>query len=152
MKIWVDADACPNGVKEILYRVAERRGIEVVLVANTHLDTPRSRFISFRQAARSLDAADDLIVAAAAAGDLVITADIPLASRVIEGGCHALNPRGERYTPENIRERLAMRDLMETLRGAGTVTGGPAPLGPRDRKAFADALDRWLARYAPPAD
>ncbi len=150
MRIWVDADACPNPVKEILFRVAERRHIPVVLVANQLLRVPRSRWIQAIQVSPGFDVADSRIVHEARPGDLVITADIPLAAAVLEQGVHALNPRGERYTRDNIRERLVMRDLMDELRGSGVMTGGPPPLSQRDRKAFADALDRLLAQEHKP--
>jgi len=146
MQIWVDADACPLVVKEILYRAAERRQLSLTLVANKPLRTPRSKFVRAIQVARGFDVADDEIIGRIAAGDLVITADIPLAAEVINRGGHALNPRGEFYTPDNIRERLAMRDLLEKLRESGVQTGGPAALDQTDRKRFADALDRFLAR------
>jgi len=146
MQIWVDADACPLVVKEILYRAAERLKIAVTLVANKPLATPRSKFVRAIQVARGFDVADAEIIGRIAAGDLVVTADIPLAAEVIARGGHALNPRGEFYTPDNIRERLAMRDLLEKLRDSGVQTGGPAALDQAHRKRFADALDRFLAR------
>lgn len=154
MRIWVDADACPLVIKEILYRAAERRRLSMTLVANKPLRTPRSKFVRAIQVARGFDVADAEIIGRIEAGDLVITADIPLAAAVIERGGHALNPRGEFYTPDNIRERLAMRDLLEKLRESGVQTGGPAALDQTDRKRFADALDRFLARVrqAPGAD
>ncbi|MEJ2173503.1 MAG: YaiI/YqxD family protein [bacterium] len=146
MQIWVDADACPLVIKEILYRAAERLRIPMTLVANKPLRTPRSKFVRAIQVARGFDVADAEIVGRIAAGDLVVTADIPLAAEVIARDGHALNPRGEFYTPDNIRERLAMRDLLEKLRESGVQTDGPAPLDQTDRKRFADALDRFLAR------
>lgn len=146
MHIWVDADACPGPIKEILYRAAERRSLPLTLVANHALSTPPSRLIRAIQVPRGFDVADDYIVERLQAGDLVVTADIPLAAQAIEKGAHAINPRGERYTPDNIRERLTMRDFMEVMRGSGEVTGGPPPLGQADRQAFANALDRLLAR------
>ncbi len=151
MQIWVDADACPLVIKEILYRAAERMQLPLTLVANKPLRTPRSKYVRAIQVARGFDVADAEIVGRIEAGDLVITADIPLAATVIERGGHALNPRGEFYTPDNIRERLAMRDLLEKLRESGVQTGGPAALDHGDRKRFADALDRFLARRAPAA-
>jgi len=151
MQIWVDADACPLVIKEILYRAAERMQLPLTLVANKPLRTPRSRYVRAIQVARGFDVADAEIGGRIEAGDLVITADIPLAATVIERGGHALNPRGEFYTPDNIRERLAMRDLLEKLRESGVQTGGPAALDHGDRKRFADALDRFLARRAPAA-
>jgi uncharacterized protein len=147
MQIWVDADACPNPIKEILFRAAARRQLPTILVANQPVRTPSSRLIRSVQVAPGFDMADHYIVQHMQRGDLVITADIPLAADVVEGGGHALNPRGELYTPDNIRQRLVMRDFMEQMRGAGLVSGGPAVLGTADRKAFGDALDRFLARH-----
>lgn len=147
MKIWVDADACPKPVKEILFRAANRVEIELTLVANQPLSTPKSRFINSIQVPAGFDVADNKIVQDLSAGDLVITADIPLASEVIEKGGHALNPRGEMYTVDNIRERLSMRDFMDTLRSSGIQTGGPAALSQTDRQAFANQLDRFLASH-----
>jgi uncharacterized protein YaiI (UPF0178 family) len=144
MQIWVDADACPKTIKDILFRAAERTGITIILVANQFLPTPSSRFIKTRRVKPGFDAADHEIVKSMAAGDLVITGDIPLASEVIDRGSHALNPRGEFYTLENIRERLNMRDFMDTLRAAGINTGGPSTLNPRDSQAFANQLDKFL--------
>ena len=146
MHIWVDADACPAVVKDILYRAAERSQIALTLVANKPLHAPRSPFIRSLQVARGFDVADNEIAKRLAPGDLVITADIPLAADVVAKGGHALNPRGELYTTENIRERLATRDLLEKLRETGVQTGGPAALDQGDRKRFADQLDRFLAR------
>lgn len=148
MHIWVDADACPTVIKEILYRAAERLALGLTLVANQPLRLPPSPLIRSVQVRGGFDEADDLIVARLRPGDLVITADIPLAARVIDQGGDAINPRGERYTRDNIRERLAMRDLMDTLRGAGEITGGPPPMTKADRQAFANALDRLLAQRA----
>ncbi len=146
MHIWVDADACPGVVKEILYRAAERAQIDTTLVANQTLRTPPSRYVKSLRVAAGFDAADDYIAAQAANGDLVITADIPLAAAALDKGADVLSPRGERYTPDNIRQRLTMRDFMDELRGSGVMTGGPPPLGQADRKAFADELDRLLTR------
>jgi hypothetical protein len=146
MHIWVDADACPLAVKEILYRAAERSRLPMTLVANKLLGIPRSPWISSLQVARGFDVADNEIARRLAPGDLVITADIPLAADVVARGGHAINPRGEIYTTENIRERLATRDFLEKLRETGVQTGGPAPLAHTDRKRFADQLDRFLAR------
>ena len=146
MKIWVDADACPAVIKEILFKAAERTGIQLTLVANQKVQIPRSRFISFVQVASGFDVADNEIVKRLESGDLVITGDIPLAADVIEKGGHALNPRGELYTIENIKARLNIRDFMDTLRGSGINTGGPPPLSQSDRKAFADHLDKLLTR------
>lgn len=146
MKIWVDADACPVVIKEILFRAAQRAAVEVVLVANRAVRVPPSPYIRSLQVASGFDVADNEIVERVCAGDLVVTADIPLASLVIAKGAHALSPRGEAYTTENIRARLTMRDFMETLRASGVNTGGPPALNQGDRKAFADQLDRLLAR------
>ena len=148
MHIWVDADACPTVIKDILYRAAERVEVPLTLVANQPLQTPASRFIKSIQVSSGFDVADDFIVQQVVGGDLVITADIPLAAEVIEKGGHALNPRGEFYTPENIRQRLAMRDFMETMRGSGIHTGGPAPLNQKDRMNFANQLDSFLAKQS----
>jgi uncharacterized protein YaiI (UPF0178 family) len=145
MQIWVDADACPGVIKEILYRAALRVKLPLILVANQPLRTPSSPYITTVQVPRGFDVADKHIAQRLKPGDLVITADIPLAAEAIEKGAHAINPRGERYTPDNIRQRLAMRDFMEQMRSAGEVTGGPPPLGRSDRQAFANALDRLLA-------
>jgi hypothetical protein len=148
MRIWVDADACPGVIKEILFRSAERVGIRLTLVANKPLSSPPSRYINAVQVPIGLDAADRHIAAAAQAGDLVVTADIPLAADVVAKGAVALNPRGELYTADNVRERLGMRNLMDELRGIGVQTGGPSPLDKTDRQAFANQLDKLLARYS----
>lgn len=145
-RIWVDADACPGPIKDILFRAAERVGLRLTLVANQPLRVPRSRFIETRQVGRGFDVADRWIAEQVEPGDLVVTADVPLAADVVERGGIALDPRGELLTEDNVRERLAMRDLLSDLRDAGMVTGGPAPLGKSDRQAFANALDRFLAR------
>lgn len=146
MQIWVDADACPGVIKEILYRVAERTRLPLILVANQCLRVPPSPYIRALQVEKGFDVADNRIVAGVAAGDLVITADIPLAAAVIERQAHALNPRGEFYSPENIRQLLDMRNFMDTLRSSGVQTGGPPALGQSDRQTFANQLDRFLAR------
>ena len=146
MHIWVDDDDCPLAVKEILYRAAERAQVPMTLVANKLLGAPRSPWIRSLQVARGFDVADNEIARRMEVGDLVITADVPLAADVIARGGHAINPRGELYTADNIRERLATRDFMEKLRETGVQTGGPAPLDHTDRKRFADQLDRFLAR------
>ncbi len=148
MRIWVDADACPAVIKDILFRAAERTGVMLTLVANQPIRVPPSRLIKFLQVPSGFDVADNEIIKRVSAGDLVITADIPLAAAVIEKAGHALNPRGELYTTENIRARLNMRDFMETLRASGIDTGGPPALSQSDRKAFADQLDKLLAQYA----
>ena len=145
MIIWVDADACPRVIKDILYRAAERVQVELVLVANRPLHTPPSRFIRSTRVGAGFDVADRYIADTVQPGDLVITADIPLAADVVDKEAIALNPRGELYTEENIRERLAMRDLMDQLRSTGMETGGPPEFSKKDRMAFANALDRILA-------
>lgn len=146
MKIWVDADACPVVIKEILFRAAERTKITTTLVANQFLRTPASSYIKTMQVPNGFDVADNRIVLELQAGDLVITADIPLAALVVEKGGHALNPRGELYTDANIKERLAMRNLMEELRGNGVEINGPSAFNHSDRQAFAAALDRFIAK------
>lgn len=143
MTIWVDADACPNVIKEILYRAAERMQLPLILVANQSLRVPPSRFIRTLRVAAGFDVADNEIVRQCEPGDLVITADIPLASEVLAKGAAALNPRGERYSEATIREHLTMRDFMDTLRASGIQTGGPDALSPRDRQHFAAELDKW---------
>jgi hypothetical protein len=150
MRIWVDADACPKVIKEILFRAAKRAEVQVTLVANQSLHTPASRHIKSLQVSSGFDVADNEIVKNVAAGDLVVTADIPLAAQVVEKGAHALNPRGELYTPDNIRARLNLRDFMATLRDSGINTGGPPPLSLSDRQAFANHLDRLLAKRGKP--
>ena len=149
MQIWVDADACPAVIKEILFRVADRVKLPLTLVANRLLRVPPSPYIRALQVPMGFDVADRHIVQVAVAGDLVITADIPLAAALVENGVLALNPRGELYTADTIRERLAMRDLMEALRGAGVETSGPAVLSQADRQAFARQLDRLMAQRRP---
>jgi uncharacterized protein YaiI (UPF0178 family) len=146
MKIWVDADACPNPIKEILFRAAERTGIALILIANHDVHIKPSRHISFMRVASGFDVADDEIVKRLAPGDLVITSDIPLAAEIIEKQAQVLSPRGELFTADNIKARLTMRDLMESLRSSGIDSGGQAPLNHGDRKAFADQLDRIIAR------
>jgi uncharacterized protein YaiI (UPF0178 family) len=146
VRLWIDADACPNMIKEIVFRAAERRALALTLVANQPMRLPASKYIRFVQVPAGFDVADKWIVAAMAAGDLVITADIPLAAAVIDKGGLALNPRGELYTKENIRERLSMRNFMDELRGGGVNTGGPPALGARDRQVFGNSLDAVLTR------
>ena len=148
MKIWVDADACPVVIKEILFKAAMRTGVETTLVANQSVRIPPSTHIKMLQVKSGFDVADDEIVKLVNAGDLVITADIPLAAEVIEKGGLALNPRGEMYTADDIRAKLNMRDFMDTLRASGEHTGGQAPLNQSDRQTFANQLDRWLTRRA----
>ena len=144
MAIWVDADACPNVIKDILFRAAERAQISLTLVANQPLRVPPSRFIRTLRVAQGFDVADNEIVRLCEPGDLVITADIPLAAEVLEKGGAALNPRGERYSHATIRERLTLRDFMDTMRSSGIQTGGPSALSQRDRQQFAAELDKWL--------
>lgn len=148
MKIWVDADACPVVIKEILFRAAERTKIQVAFVANQSIQIPASLHINFIQVPQGFDVADNEIVKRMESGDLVITSDIPLAADVIEKDGIALSPRGELYTVNNIRARLNMRDFMETLRASGVNTGGPPALNQSDRKAFANHLDQFLTRYS----
>ena len=148
MNIWVDADACPQVIKEILFRAADRCRLQLTLVANQPLRTPPSRYIKAVQVSAGFDVADNEIVRRLEAGDLVITSDIPLAAEVIEKGGQALSPRGELFTTENIRARLNMRDFMDTLRGSGINTGGPPAMSQSDRMEFANHLDRLLARHA----
>ena len=146
--IWVDADGCPNVIKEILFRAAERTGVTVTLVANRALAIPRVPSLRLLQVGDGFDVADKQIVERCTAGDLVITADIPLAAEVIAKGGEALNPRGERYSADTIRGVLTMRDFMDTMRASGIVGGGPPALTQADRNAFASHLDKWLARQA----
>jgi uncharacterized protein YaiI (UPF0178 family) len=146
MQIWVDADACPQVIKEILFRAAEREQVLTTLVANTPLRTPPSPFIRNVRVAKGFDVADHRIVQEMKPGDLVVTADIPLAAEVIARGAYALDPRGELYSEDNVRERLAFRNLMQDLRSAGELVGGPAPFRQSDRHLFANHLDRILAR------
>ncbi|MCY7355118.1 MAG: YaiI/YqxD family protein [Lysobacter sp.] len=145
-QIWVDADACPGVIKEILFRAADRTKVAVTLVANQWLRTPPSPFIRSLQVPGGFDAADSEIVGRVQPGDLVVTQDIPLAALVLDKGGIALNPRGERYTPDNMAERLSMRNFMDELRGSGVQTSGPAVFHARDRQAFANQLDMWLAQ------
>jgi uncharacterized protein YaiI (UPF0178 family) len=146
MQIWVDADACPQVIKDILFRAAERAQVLTTLVANTTLRTPPSAFIKSVRVRSGFDVADHWIVQQLRSGDLVITADIPLAAAVITRGAHALDPRGELYSEDNVHERLAVRNLMQDLRSTGDILGGPAPFGHADRQRFANHLDRFLTR------
>ena len=146
MQIWVDADACPVVIREILFRAAQRTGVTMTLVANKPVRLPTAQNLHFVQVPPGFDAADKRIVELMAPGDLVITADVPLAAAAIGKGGVALNPRGELYTSENVRERLSVRNFLDELRGSGVNTGGPAALGPRERQMFANQLDRLLAR------
>ncbi|WP_420426782.1 YaiI/YqxD family protein [Algiphilus sp.] len=146
MSIWVDADACPGVIKDILFRAAERTETPVTLVANQPIRTPRSRYVTSVQVAKGFDVADNEIVRRCAPGDLVITSDIPLADEVISKGALALSPRGELLTKDNIKPRLNIRDFMETMRSSGIQSDGPAALNARDKQAFGNALDRWLQK------
>jgi uncharacterized protein len=147
MQIWVDADACPNVIKEILFRAAKRVEIKTILVANQELQIPASPYIDVVQVRSGLDIADNYIVQQLKPGDLVITADIPLAANAIEKGAYALNPRGEFYDQGNIRERLSLRNFLDELRSGGVNTGGPPPFNQRDKEAFANQLDRFLRKH-----
>lgn len=147
MKIWVDADACPTVIKEILFKAANNRAISTTLVANHAMRVPPSKFISFMQVSSGFDVADDEIAKRVNAGDLVITSDIPLANEVIDKSAQALSPRGELYTKENIKTRLNIRDFMDTMRASGVNTGGPAALSQSDRQTFANHLDAIITRY-----
>ncbi len=146
MRMWIDADACPAVIKEMLYRAAERVGVRLTLVANQALRVPASPYIRAVQVPGGFDVADRHIAEQVEPGDLVVTADIPLAAAVVAKGAVALNPRGQLYTEDNIRERVAMRDLVDALRAGGTITRGPPALSKRDRQAFASQLDKTLAR------
>ncbi len=147
MKIWVDADACPVLAKEILFRAAERTGVEVILVANQPIPKPRLTNIKMLQVPGGFDVADNEIVKRTEAGDLVITSDIPLAAEVMDKQVHALNPRGEMYSENTIKVQLNMRDFMDVMRGSGVQSGGQSPYGNRERQAFANQLDKFLTRY-----
>ena len=148
MKIWVDADACPVAIREILFRAAERTGVKVTLVANQPVRVSASALVELVQVAPGFDVADNEIVKRAGSGDLVVTADIPLAAEVMANGVHVLSPRGELHSTETIRQRLNMRDFMDTLRASGIHTGGPPALSKRDRQSFANHLDKMLTRHA----
>jgi len=147
MKIWIDADACPKVIKDILFRAAKRVPVSLTMVANARIQHPESEYIDAVLVAAGADVADAYIVDHAEPGDLAITADIPLAAGMVEKGGFALNPRGEMYTADNIRSALSMRNFMDDLRGGGVVTGGPAAFSPADRQRFANQLDRFLAQY-----
>ena len=144
MQIWVDADACPGEIKELLFRAAKRTETKVTLVANQPMRTPSSEFIDSLLVGGGMNVADRRIVELVEPGDLVITADIPLAAEVVTKGGQALDPRGELYTSDNVGKRLAVRNLLDELRGGGLITGGPANFSAKDRQAFANQLDRWL--------
>jgi len=149
MQIWVDADACPKPVKEVLFRCAERTQTSLTLVANQYLATPPSRYVQALQVPSGFDVADNEILNRCEPPDLVITADVPLADAVVAKGCGALNPRGKQYTPENIKDHLQRRDMREELREMGMIGGGPDAYGKKDLQVFANALDRYVARYLP---
>lgn len=146
MKIWIDADACPGPVKEIIFRASEKRALTVELVANTSQRVPRSGLITQKIVEKTPDAADHYIVQEVTNDDMVVTADIPLAAELVAKKVHVINPRGETYTEANVRERLNMRDAMDELRGAGVVSGGPSTYNEKDKQSFANALDRWLQK------
>ena len=146
MHVWVDADACPSEIKELLYRAAMRRKVKATLVANQQMRTPKSEYIDSIVVQAGMDVADRRIVALLEPGDLVVTADIPLAADVVARGGQALNPRGELYTDSNIGERLAVRNMLDNLRAGGQITGGPANFNAKDKQAFANQLDRWLTK------
>lgn len=148
MQIWVDADACPNIIKDVLYKAATRRKITLTLVANTGLSVPSSDYIETIRVAQGFDVADDEIAQRVRPGDLVVTADIPLADSIVEKGATGLNPRGELYTEDNVKGLLRMRNLMEELRSGGMVSGGPAPIGPKDKQEFTNQLDKFLTQSA----
>ena len=148
VSIWVDADACPKVIREILFRAAQRVSVPLTLVANHQLPIPKSPLIRCVQVEQGFDVADNFIVQQVQENDLVVTSDIPLAAEVIEKGAKVITSRGERYTRNTVRQRLNMRDFMDTMRSSGEITGGPPALGPRERQAFGNALDQYLAKYA----
>ncbi|QJB55528.1 YaiI/YqxD family protein [Pseudodesulfovibrio sp. zrk46] len=148
MQIWVDADACPKAIKEVLYKAAARREVKMTLVANSYLSIPQSPFIDTIQVGNGFNEADDTIAEKVSPGDLVITADIPLADAIVDKGATGLNPRGELYTEDNIKGILRMRNLMEELRSGGMAGGGPAPFGPKDKQEFTNQLDKYLTQHA----
>lgn len=146
MQIWIDADACPNPIKEIIYRVANRKQIVTTLVANQWLNIPSSPYIKMQQVEKGFDIADNMIVKQVQANDLVVTSDIPLAADVLNEQANVLSPRGERYTVDTIKERLVMRDFMETMRASGVQSGGPTPFSVKDREQFANQLDKLITQ------
>lgn len=146
MQVWVDADACPGEIKELLFRAAKRKQVRVTLVANQHMYTPKSEYIDSILVPSGMNVADRRIVELTEPGDLVITADIPLAADVVTKGGQALNPRGELYTDNNVGERLTVRNMLDELRGGGQITGGPSNFSAKDKQAFANQLDRWLTK------
>ena len=151
LRIWVDADACPNVIKDVLFKAALRRGVPMTLVANSRVQVPASPLIETIQVGSGFNEADDEIARRVRPGDLVVTADIPLADAVVTKGATGLNPRGELYTEDNVKGLLRMRNLMEELRSGGLAQGGPPPIGPRDKQLFTNQLDRFLTRHAAPA-
>ena len=151
-RLWVDADACPREVREVVFRAAARRGLRVTLVANAWQNVPPIAGVDLVLVASGADKADDHIVAAARRADLVVTGDVPLAARIVAKGLMAVSPRGEEYTEATIGDRLATRDLMEALRGAGLATGGPAPFSDRDLRKFANVLNNYITRWRPSSD
>jgi len=146
LTIWIDSDACPKPVKEVIYRASHRLQLPVILVANSYMSVPQGSLVRSVQVDKGADVADQYIVEHCALQDIVVTQDIPLAALIVEKGAHAINPRGELYTEENISERLAMRDLMKELRDGGMVTGGPAPFSPKDVELFANSLNKMLTK------
>ena len=152
LTIWVDADACPVAIKDILFKAAQRTGVPLTLVANHAMTIPRTKWITLIQVPKGFDVADNEIVKRVKPGDLVITSDIPLAAEIVEAGAHGLNPRGERYTTENIRQRLNMCDFMDTMRSAGVDTGGQPSFSQTEKREFANQLDRFLNKQIQPQD
>lgn len=148
LKIWIDADACPKPIREIVYRASNRLRIPVVLVANSYVAPPRESLVTAIQVPKGTDVADSYIVEHLAPGDIVVTSDVPLASFVVDKGGLALDHRGEEYDEENVKERLSIRDFMKEIRDGGVITGGPAPFGPKDVEYFANALNRVLTKHA----
>ena len=146
MNVWVDADACPKEIKDLLYRAAKRTQVKVTLVANQQMRTPKSEYVDSIVVQAGMNVADRRIVEVVEPGDLVITADIPLAADVVAKGGQALNPRGELYTDSNVGDRLAVRNMLDELRGGGQITGGPSSFNAKDKQAFANQLDRILAK------
>lgn len=146
MKVWIDADACPKEVKEIIFKASEKQGFFVVLVANQHMAIPKSKLVRLEVVEKIFDEADNFIIDHAEAGDIAITADIPLASQLVDKSVVVINPRGKIYTPENVKEALSMRNMMEEFRGGGTVQGGPPPYGAKDKQNFANAFQKELVR------
>lgn len=144
MKIWIDADACPRAIKEIVVRAAEKRSLETVMVANKAIHVPKSQWVSLMVVPKGPDVADEKIIELVAEGDLVITADIPLAAAIVDKGAVGINPRGEQYDPDTVRERLSMRDFMADLRDSGLQTGGPSAFGEKDKRRFSSTFDRLL--------